>query len=231
MNAANIGHYNNLRIKYPGFILEPPAIDFNKLASVIQNVYPAQVLQYSLGNMVKEKPATSKTMVSKNEGNVGLFPPNGKNQEKSFPHNSSPKNASKSNKHLGKLHIDQSVEEMNEEINERGSYQQPNGQGISHRGRSRSSESETHRDRYRYDVTDRRYRYDNYTNKSDSSDNSQLTASQQVEAKLFLDKIAYFDGLNNKDALNYLAQCEEAAEKMKASETQLHGLSLQEELV
>ena len=40
-----------------------------------------------------------------------------------------------------------------------------------------------------------------------------------MEAKLFLDKITYFNGLNNKEALNYLAQCEEAAEKMKASET------------
>ena len=108
---------------------------------------------------------------------------------------------------------------MNKEINERGSYQPPDGQGISCRGRSRLPESETHRDRYRYDVTDRRYRYDNYTNKSDSSDNSQLTASQQMEAKLFLDKITYFNGSNNKEALNYLAQCKEAAEKMKASET------------
>ena len=47
LNAKNIGHYNDLRIKYPGFILEPPVIDINKLASVIQNVYPTQVLQYS----------------------------------------------------------------------------------------------------------------------------------------------------------------------------------------
>ena len=169
--------------------------------------------------MVKEKPAMSKTTVSKNKGNVGLFQPNGKNQEKLFPHNSSPKNASKSNEHLGKLHIDQSVEEMNEEINETGSYQPPYGQGISHRGRSRLPESETHRDIYKYDVTDRRYRYDNYAKKSDSSDNSQLTVSQRMEAKLFLDKIAYFNGSNNKEALNYLAQYEEAAEKIKASET------------
>ena len=44
-------------------------------------------------------------------------------------------------------------------------------------------------------------------------------ASQQMEAKLFLDKISYFDGSNNKEALNYLAQCEEAAEKMKAPKT------------
>ena len=40
-----------------------------------------------------------------------------------------------------------------------------------------------------------------------------------MEAKLFLDKISYFNGSNNKEALNFLAQCEEAAEKMKASET------------
>ena len=39
-----------------------------------------------------------------------------------------------------------------------------------------------------------------------------------MEVKLFLDKIPYFDGLNNKEALNFLAQCEEAVEKMKASE-------------
>ena len=40
-----------------------------------------------------------------------------------------------------------------------------------------------------------------------------------MEAKLFLDKILYFDGSNNKEALNFLAQCEEAVQKMKASET------------
>ena len=40
-----------------------------------------------------------------------------------------------------------------------------------------------------------------------------------MEAKLFLDKISYFDESNNKEALNFLAQCEEAADRMKASET------------
>ena len=113
----------------------------------------------------------------------------------------------------------QSVEEINKEINERGSYQPLDRHSISLRSRSRSPESLTQRDRYWYDVTDRRYRYDNYANRSDSSDNSQLTASQQMEAKLFLDKITYIDGSNNKEALDYLAQCEKAAEKMKASET------------
>ena len=136
---------------------------------------------------MKERPPMSQTMASKNEETVGLFPPNGKNQEKS-------------NEHLGKLHVDHSVEDMNEEISKRGSYQLPDGQGINRRGSLRSPESETHRDRYRYDVTDRRYRY-NYANKSDSSNNSQLTASQWMEAKRFLDKIAYFDGSNNKEAL------------------------------
>ena len=206
LNAANMGHYNDFKIKYPSFILEPPVIDINRLTSVIQSVYPMQVLQYSLGDLMREKPLTSQTTARENEDNVGLFLPNGKNQEKS-------------NEHLGKLHIDQSVQEMNKEISERGSYQLPDGQGINCRGRLRLPESKTHRDQYRYDVTDRRYRYDNYTNKFDGSDNSQLTASQWMEAKLFLDKIAYFDGSNNKEALNYLAQCEEAAEKMKVSET------------
>ena len=71
------------------------------------------------------------------------------------------------------------------------------------------------RDRHRYNVTDRRYRYDGYL----SSYSDQLTPSQEMEAKLFLDKIANLDGSNNKQALNYLAQCEEAAQKMNAPET------------
>ena len=218
LNTANVGCYNDLRIKYPGFILEPPVVDINKLVSVIQSVYPVQVLQYSLGDKTKEKPTTSNSTVSKEVNNVGLFPHKGKVQEVLFPKNSSPKNESKSNEHLGKLSMDQSVEEINEEINEQGSYQPPDRQSISHRSRSRSPESIAQRERYRYDVTDRRYRYDNYANRSDSSDNN-LTASQWMEAKLFLDKITYLDGSNNKEALNYLAQCEEAAEKMKAPET------------
>ena len=64
----------------------------------------------------------------------------------------------------------------------------------------------------------RRYRHDSYTGRSDSGYNNQLTSSQCLEFKLFLDKIPYFNGSNNKEALNFLAQCEEAVEKMKASE-------------
>ena len=46
LNATDVGHYNDLRIKYPGFLLEPQVVDINKLVSVIQSVYPPQVLQY-----------------------------------------------------------------------------------------------------------------------------------------------------------------------------------------
>ena len=76
----------------------------------------------------------------------------------------------------------------------------------------------SHRERNRYDTTDRRNRHDSYTSRSDNSYTTQLTSSQRLEVKLFLDKILYFDGSNNKEALNFLAQCKEAVEKMKASE-------------
>ena len=61
---------------------------------------------------MKEIPHMSKTTASENKESVGLFPPNGKNQEKS-------------NEHLGKLHINEYVEEINKEISKRGSYQPP----------------------------------------------------------------------------------------------------------
>ena len=36
-----------------------------------------------------------------------------------------------------------------------------------------------------------------------------------MEARLFLDKIMYFNESNNKEALNYLAQCEGAVQNRK----------------
>ena len=44
LNATNVGHYNDLRIKYPGFMLELPVVDINKLVAIIQSVYPMQIL-------------------------------------------------------------------------------------------------------------------------------------------------------------------------------------------
>ena len=87
-----------------------------------------------------------------------------------------------------------------------------------YRSRSRSPETSSHRERNRYDATDRRSRHNSYASRSDNNYNNNLTSSQHLEVKLFLDKISYFDGSNNKEALNFLVQCEEAAEKMKASQ-------------
>ena len=211
--------YNDLRIRYPGFLLEPPVIDINKLTSVVQSIFPAQVLKYAIGDRIKNPTPASPETKNKKMEEVGLFPPKGKNLGKSANPNSIPINTDEFNEHLGKPQIEQSVEEVNEDLNERGSYQAPDNPNDNSRGRPRSPESIERRDRYTYDVTDRRYRFDYNDNRSDSSENYQLTASQWLKAKLFLDKISYFNGSNNKEVLNFLAQREEAAEKIKASET------------
>ena len=113
------------------------------------------------------------------------------------------------------FNVEQSI---NKVVNDgdRGSYQPPDRN--SHSYRSRSPEDSAHRERHTYDASDRRYKHDSYTGRSDSGYNNHLTLSQHLQVTLFLDKISYFDGSNNKEALNFLAQCEEAAEKMKASE-------------
>ena len=192
LNVANAGCHNDLGIKYPGFMLKPPPVDINKLVQVIQNVYPAQVVQYSLGASKKDeaKASNAVTAGNKDNSNIGLFLPKGKDQVGLFPSNSSPKNHNKSSEHIRNFNMDQSVEE----INEQGSYQPPDRHDINQRHRSRLPETSSPRERHRYNVTDRRYRYDAYLNRSDGSYSDQLTPSQWMEAKLFLDKIAYFDG-------------------------------------
>ena len=111
---------------------------------------------------------------------------------------------------------EQSINEVSD--GDRGSYQPPDRNNHNYRSRSRSPEDSAHRERHRYEASGRRYRHDSYTGRSDSGYNNPLTLSQHLEVKLFLDKISYFDRSNNKEALNFLAQCEETAEKMKASE-------------
>ena len=76
------------------------------------------MLQYSLGDKMKAKLTMSNTTESENDKNTGFFPHKGKVQEGLFPKNSSLKNENKSNEHLGKLNMDQAVEEINKEINE-----------------------------------------------------------------------------------------------------------------
>ena len=139
------------------------------------------------------------------EETAGLFPPS-----KSKVDNN------KYDESFREFNVEQSINKVND--GDRGSYQPPDRKNNNYRARSRSPEDSTHRERHRYEVSDRRYRHDSYTGRSDSGYSNQLTSSQCLEVKLFLDKISYFDGSNNKEALNFLAQCEEAVEKMKASE-------------
>ena len=197
--------YNEVRIQYPGFIWNPPLIDINKLVMLVQSIYPAQVIEYSLGRGKKSSLDLEDNDKHKVEEAAGLFPP------------SKPKaNNNKYDESFRNFNEEQSINEVND--GDRGSYQPPDRNSHEYRSRSRSPDDSMHRERHRYEASDRRYRHDSYTGRSDSGYNNQLTSSQHLEVKLFLDKILYFDGSNNKEALNFLAQCEEAAEKMKASE-------------
>ena len=82
LNVANVGCYNDLRIKYPGFMLEPPPVDINKLVQVIQSIYPAQGVQYLLDALKKEKAKALDVVPTGNKdvSNVSLFLPKGKDQ-------------------------------------------------------------------------------------------------------------------------------------------------------
>ena len=204
LNAANAERYNKVKVQYPGFIWHPPLIDINKLVTLVQRVYPDQVVEYALGHRKKSSSETEDTDRHKVEETAGLFPP------------TKPKANNNYNESFRDFNKEQSINEVNDD--DRGSYEPPDRNSHDYRSRSRSLEDSTHRERHRYDTTDRRNRHDGYTGRSDSSYNNQLTSSQHLEVKLFLDKIPYFDTSNNKEALNFLAQCEEAVEKMKVSE-------------
>ena len=205
LNATNVERYNEVRIQYPGFIWDPPLIDINKLVMLVQSIYPAQVVEYSFGHGKKSSLETEDNDKHKVEEAAGLFLP------------SKPKaNNNKYDESFRNFNEEQSINEIND--GDRGSYQPPDRNSHAYRSRSRSPEDSTHRERHRYEASDRRYRHDSYTGRSVSGYDNQLTSSQCLEVKLFLDKIPCLDGSNNKEALNFLAQCEEAAEKMKASE-------------
>ena len=49
-SVTNADRYNKVRIQYPGFVWDPPPININKLVVLVQSVYPAQVVEYSLGH-------------------------------------------------------------------------------------------------------------------------------------------------------------------------------------
>ena len=205
LNATNVERYNEVRIQYPGFIWDPPLIDINKLVMLVQSIYPAQVVEYSLGRGKKSSLETEGIEKHKVEETAGLFLPS-----------KIKANKNKYDESFRDFNEEQSINEVND--SDRGSYQPPDRNSHDYRSMSRSPEDSMHRERHRDEASDRRYRHDSYTCRSDNGYNNQLTSSQCLEVKLFLDKISYFDGSNNKEALNFLAQCEEAVEKMKASE-------------
>ena len=201
LNAANAERYNEVKIQFPGFTWQPPLIDISMLVTLIQQAYPAQVVEYTLG---RKKSSLESTIRSKEEEPAGLFPP------------TKPKVNNVYDENFRDFNEEQLISEVNDD--DRGSYQPLDKNGHDYRSKSRSPEMNSHRERNRYDATDRRSRHDSYTSRSDNNYNNNLTSSQRLEVKLFLDKISYFNGSNNKEALNFLAQCKEAAEKMKASE-------------
>ena len=201
LNAANMERYNQVKIQYPDFTWQPPLIEISMLVTLIQRAYPAQVVEYTLGCKTSSLGNVDKP---KEEETPGLFPP------------TKPKVNNVYNENFRNFNEEQLISEVNDE--DRGSYQPPDMNDHNYRPRSRSPEMSSHRERNRYDATDRRSRHDSYASRSYNNYNNNLTSSQHLEVKLFLDKISYFDGSNNKEALNFLAQCEEAAEKMKASE-------------
>ena len=201
LNAANMERYNQVKMQYPDFTWQPPLIEISMLVTLIQRVYPAQVVEYTLGRKTSSLGNVEKP---KEEETPGLFPP------------TKPKVNNVYNENFRNFNEEQLIGEVNSE--DRGSYQPPDMNDPKYRSRSRSPEMSSHRERNRYDATDRRSRHNSYASRSDNNYNNNLTSSQCLEVKLFLDKILYFDGSNNKEALNFLAQCEEAVEKMKASE-------------
>ena len=202
LDAANTERYNKVKMQYPGFTWDPPLIDIGTLVTLVQRAYPAQVVEYTLGHGRKSDLDRESTVRNKVEEPAGLFPPTKNKTNNDYQEN------------FRDFNEEQIIDEVNDD--DRGSYQPLDKNCHDYRSKSRSPDP--HRERNRYDTMDRRNRHDSYTSRSDNSYNTQLTSSQQLEVKLFLDKISYFDGSNNKEALNFPAQCKEAVDKMKASE-------------
>ena len=73
-----MGRYNYLRIRYPGFLLEPEAIDINRLTALVQSIFPAQLLRYNLGDSTKNTTSSQPDVKNENKEEVGLFPQKGK---------------------------------------------------------------------------------------------------------------------------------------------------------
>ena len=163
LNAANMETFNEVKIQYPGFTWQRPLIDIGMLVTLIQRAYPAQVVEYTLGRK-KLSLDTETTTRHKEEEPAGLFPP------------TKPKVNNVYQENFRDFNEEQLINEVNND--DRGSYQPPDKNGHDYRSKSRSLEMNSHRERNRYDATDRRSRHDSYTSRSDNSYNNNLTSSQ-----------------------------------------------------
>ena len=168
------------------------------LVTLIQRVYPAQVVEYTFG---RKKSSLENTVRPKEEEPAGLFS------------STKPKVNNVYAENFRDFNEEQLISEVNDD--DRGSYQPLDKNGHDYRPKSRSPEMNSHRERNRYDAADRRSRHDSYTSGSDNNYNSNLTSSQRLEVKLFLDKISYFDGSNNKEALNFWLNARKQQRKRK----------------
>ena len=74
LNTTNADRYNEVGIQYPAFIWDPPLIDINKLVILVQSIYPAQVVEYSLGCGKKSDSDMESNDKHKVEETAGLFP-------------------------------------------------------------------------------------------------------------------------------------------------------------
>ena len=162
LNAANTERYNEVKIQNPGFTWDPPLIDIGTLVTLVQQAYPAQVVEYTLGCGKKLDLDSENTVKHKVKEPAGLFPP------------TKPKTINDYQENFRNFNVEQIVDEVNND--DRDSYQLPDRNGHDYRTRSRSPDP--HRERNRYDTTDRRKRHDSYTSRSDNSYNTQLTSSQ-----------------------------------------------------
>ena len=140
LNAANMERYNQVKIQYPDFTWQPPLIEISMLVTLIQRAYPAQVVEYTLGRKTSSLGNVDKP---KEEETPGLFPP------------TKPKVNNVYNENFRNFNEEQLTSEVNDE--DRGSYQPPDMNDHNYRPRSRSPETSSHRERNRYDATDRRH--------------------------------------------------------------------------
>ena len=153
LNAENMERYNKVKIQYPGFTWDPQLIDIGTLVTLVQRVYPAQVVEHTLGRGKKSSLDTKNTIKHKVEEPVGLFPP------------AKPKVNNDYKENFRDFNEEQLINEVNDD--DRGSYQPPDKNSHDYRSKSRSLDMNSHRERNRYDTTDRRYRHDSYTSRSD----------------------------------------------------------------